>query len=75
MSDNYDLPGKSAELLKDAIRSFSEWAAANWTMKDGEAEALTDPSPCPKEYERGYNAGVESLPDAVACWMEELGYD
>jgi len=73
-SERFDFVGESEELLRKALRSFAAWAAQNWTMREGEAETLTDPSPCPKEYERGYNAGIENLPDAVAVWLDEVGY-
>lgn len=71
MSENYDFPGKAEELLKDAIREFASWAVRHWTMTEAEAETLTDGSPCPGEYSRGYNAAIEGLMDAVDCWMDE----
>jgi hypothetical protein len=70
MPENYDFAGRSEELFKDAIRSFAAWAAKNWAMKEGEADQLTEPSPCPREYERGFNAGIESVTDAVDLWLE-----
>ena len=70
MAENFDFAGRSEELFKDAIRSFAAWAAQNWTMKEGEADQLTEPSPCPREYEKGYNAGIESIEAAAELWLE-----
>jgi hypothetical protein len=70
MAENFDFAGRSEDLFKDAIRKFAEWAAQNWTMKEGEADQLTEPSPCPREYEKGFNAGVESMVDAADLWLE-----
>ena len=70
MAENYDFATQSEELFKDAIRSFAAWAEKNWTMKEGEADQLTEPSQCPREYERGFNAGIKTIVDAADVWLE-----
>ena len=70
MAEFFDFSGRAEEMFTDAIREFAKWASENWTMKQGEADGLTSPSPAPREYERGYNAGIESIKDAADFWLD-----
>jgi hypothetical protein len=70
MAENYDFAGRAEEVFSDAIRQFAAWASENWQMKAGEADTLTEPSDAPREYERGFNAAVESIKDAADLWLD-----
>jgi hypothetical protein len=70
MAEHFDFALQAEEIFSEAIRQFAAWAAENWTMKEGEADTLTDPSPDPREYERGYNAAIASIKDAADLWLE-----
>lgn len=58
------------ELLTNTLRRFAGWMVEHWTMTDREAETLTQPSPAPREYARGYNDAVAQIADAFECWLE-----
>lgn len=72
MPDNFNFATESTDLLERALKAFAEWAAENWTMTPAEAETLTEPTPAPSEYARGYNDAMKAIPDAVSIWMEEF---
>ena len=69
--DTADFHAEIDALLREAINKFATWAQENWGMKIGEADTLTEPSPAPREYERGYNEALQGLPDAAALWLDE----
>lgn len=49
---------------------FLLWTQQNWTM---DAQAKADPTfkDNSDEWFDGYNAAIESLDGALACWLEE----
>jgi hypothetical protein len=73
MAENFSIADDIESLFREKMKSFADWATTNWTMTEKEAETLTDPTDSPKEYTRGYNAGVGSIRDALDCWLEEWG--
>lgn len=70
MAEFFDFASRAEEMFKDAIREFAKWASENWEMKEGDADQLTEPSPAPREYERGFNAGINSIADAADMWLD-----
>ena len=70
MSDRLDLSGDVERLFAEKMRDFLSWTAANWavTEKDRQDEAFRDMS---DDYFQGYNAGIHSMGDAFAMWIEE----
>jgi len=59
------------EIFRAALEDFAEWMAKNWQTTADEASQLCEESSSPEEYARGYNAGVESVPQALECWLDE----
>lgn len=66
-----DFRSAAEEILRAALEDFAEWMAKNWQTTPAEARQLCDETSSPAEYARGYNAGVESVPLALRCWLDE----
>ena len=69
--NNVDFHDEIERLLLEALKQFADWASENWQTTEEEARTLTDPSPAPVEYARGYNDAIAEIRDAFACWSDE----
>ena len=70
MGEQFNFQTEAEDLLIRAVQSFVAWMAENWTITASEAETLTNQSPAPAEYARGYNAGLAAVSDAIEIWLE-----
>jgi hypothetical protein len=75
MTDAPDFRDEMEAIMRDAVKGFAAWMGEQWQMTEAEALTLTDPSPCPAEFARGYNAGVGSISDALDLWLGEYRHD
>lgn len=53
--------------FRAGIRAFAKWAAENWRIDDADAQEQGHP----KEYQRGWNAGMEGVDAAADSFLEE----
>ena len=73
--EHLDLETEIRDLFEKKMREFAAFCAENWTTSEEECRSLTDPSPCPSEYARGYNAAVkDGISGALDHWLDEMGY-
>lgn len=72
----FDLETEVRELFDKKIREFVAFCGQHWTMTEAEAETLTDPTPSPAAYARGYTEAMQDgLQNAADHWLdEEMGY-
>lgn len=68
-----DALGNIEEAYRDGIRAFADWVAANWGMTREEwVKSIAEPPP-PEEWFNGHKSALETIPDAVKVFLEEVG--
>jgi hypothetical protein len=62
------------DALRSALKSFADWTAEQWLMEEGKDKWPHAEEYPGDEYLKAFNDGLRTVPDALTCFLDEMGY-